>query len=718
MDIIKHSLTRIIFALFLSLTLSLAYADNDDITVNAGNDQAVSAGDTVLLSGTLTFEEDDDDKDKHKKHKKHKKHGKHGKHEKHKKHKKSHDDDGDDEITINWSQNSGTAVTILNPATLTPSFVAPSVTADENLGFTLSVSDDDGDLIASASVLVTVKAPVIPTSTITGRITSVDGTELANASINVLSAGSSLTTATTALNGQFSIELNANTQAVLQINLAGYAEQIVPVSSPDADGSVFFDITMIARGAVQTFSAVADATLTGTDGSSVSVLAGSFVDGNGIAVTGDINLTITPVDVSRPAALAAFPGEFSGTAEGATTDSTILSFGTVEFEFSQNGQPLQLAPGTTADVVIPMYFDVYQDGTAVALGDTIPLWSLNEETGIWLQEGVGTVIASAESPTGFAMQATVGHFSWWNCDVSANAARAIVTVTAPEAGTALIKARTMANIGWRPDTVETVATVGVPTQPLSVPSNGEVCFWAEITFNSGGLSTTPETCLIPPAGSLFNVSLASAVAGPVAITTTPAATAGVLDMVGFLGFPIERVQIQPTTLETLVNYTIISGSLPAGLTLNSVNTTRSEIVGVVAAVGSFSAVVQATDVDSNTDMITINYTVTADTPPPRLEGPQFPNIIFQEYTSTLAPTTSIDMNVYNQGGAATSWSLDFIPQFEQFEVPAWLSISADGILTIEGSCRFWQLDLTAINANGSSTIRLDIQDINCGEFAA
>ena len=76
----------------------------------------------------------------------------------------------------------------------------------------------------------------------------------------------------------------------------------------------------------------------------------------------------------------------------------------------QDEEELQLAPGKTAIIYIP----VYTSGTYA--GDKIPLWSVNEENGMWVQEGIGTVVNSDESPTGYALKAEAGHFSWWNCD--------------------------------------------------------------------------------------------------------------------------------------------------------------------------------------------------------------------------------------------------------------------------------------------------------------
>ena len=51
-----------------------------------------------------------------------------------------------------------------------------------------------------------------------------------------------------------------------------------------------------------------DGVLTGNDGASVAFAANSFVDSNGDLVTGNIQLTITPVDVANSVSL----GEFAG----------------------------------------------------------------------------------------------------------------------------------------------------------------------------------------------------------------------------------------------------------------------------------------------------------------------------------------------------------------------------------------------------------------------
>lgn len=693
MDLQNHWLAKIIFAIFFSLTVSQVSA-KDNITVisvDAGDDQVVNAGDKVHLKGVIEYT-------------KNKKNGHKKGSDKYHYNKKSFKNN--DNVVVKWIQDAGTTVDLKKSNRLKSKFYAPtSSVSGDLLVFTLTVSDADGNLLASDSVNITVMLPI---ATVSGRITTPDGNELADISIDILSSGTTLASETSGPNGGFSVDLAANSEVVLLLTGDGYADQVVPVRTPDTYGNIFLDITMLMRGFTQTFDADTDASLTGTDGASVSVTAGSFVDENGAPVTGDVELTITPVDISRSASVAAFPGEFSGVLEGEMDDSPIVSLGAAEYEFSQNGQPVHLETGQTADILIPIYIATYQDGTAIAVGDTIPLWSLNQDTGLWEQEGIGTVVASDYSPTGLAMVATVSHFSWWNCDVSMNAAQAIVTVFGPDTGTALIKARTNADIGWRPDTVDTVSAVGVPTAPLYIPSNGEVCFWAEISFDNGSNGTTLETCLIAAPNSTVSVDLIAPVAGPVNIYTIPAgASEDILDVTAYQGYPVDRVQLQPSTYETTVTYSIVAGALPPGLSLNIVNSVRAEITGTPTIAGNYTVQIQGTDADATTDTVTINYNVTLDVPPPLLA-----DYIEVPYPDIL-PTIE-DMSVHNTGGLAINWTLSYDPAQEQSPPPATLSLHpVTGILTISDSCIYWYGSIIASNASGSSEAYINVYDESC-----
>jgi hypothetical protein len=285
-----------------------------------------------------------------------------------------------------------------------------------------------------------------------------------------------------------------------------------------------------------------------------------------------------------------------------------------------------------------------------------------------------------------------------------NSARAIVTVNAPEAGTALIKARTTANIGWRPNAVDTVINVGDSSSPLPIPSNGEVCFWAEISFTSGNAATTPESCVTAAPNANVNVALAIQ-GGTLGLTATPDTNVST-----FINVAPLRIKIQPSTAETNVNYVIDSGSLPTGVHLNTINSTTAIISGTPTQAGTFNFSIKGTDVDGNNATIAITYTVIDSVPPP---------VLSNRYIRILADSLpfTINYNQYNTGGAVNNWSLTFRFNLEQSPPPEWISINpTTGVLTITTPTggvglygNYWSGFVRAENSTGFSEQQIQVQ---------
>lgn len=103
-------------------------------TANAGVAQTVSAGATVVLNGTA-----------------------------------SSDSDGSI-ASYAWTQTAGTAVTLNNPASAQPVFLAPQVSAVAALTFRLVVTDDRGAVSAASTVTVTVNPSAPGNATLTGFV--------------------------------------------------------------------------------------------------------------------------------------------------------------------------------------------------------------------------------------------------------------------------------------------------------------------------------------------------------------------------------------------------------------------------------------------------------------------------------------------------------------------------------------------------------------------
>ncbi len=222
--------------------------------------------------------------------------------------------------------------------------------------------------------------------------------------------------ATSNNSGVVSFSVAADKAGSIRLRKPGYAAQTVMLNIND--GRADFLATLGKRKAAVTVSADTPIDITGTSGAMVSLAAGALVDANGNPVTGDIQLSITPVDVSDDDELGVFPGAFAGTDINGNAAPIIMSYGTVEYQFSQHGNELNLAGGQSATIEIPVFIANHPDGTPIQIGDSGALWYLNETSGQWVQENVGTVVASVDSPTGMALQATVTHFSWWNHDIA------------------------------------------------------------------------------------------------------------------------------------------------------------------------------------------------------------------------------------------------------------------------------------------------------------
>lgn len=279
----------------------------------------------------------------------------------------------------------------------------------------LTVVDADGDR-DTATRSVTVEPgpqPVATDATLAGVVTDVTGAPLAGVAAEIVGASPA---ATTDAAGQVSLTgVASGVDLVVRLTRDGYAEQLVRTRIPAGTSSGRFEATLIQRRQAGTLDAGAGGRISGVDGTAISVPAGGLVDPAGDPVSGDVEVALTPIDIGDDAALGAFPGSFAAVRQDASP-TQLLTLGVAEFFLGQGGEALQLAPGSSAELTIPLYADQVEGG-AVSAGDSFPFWSLDEATGQWIEEGSGTVVASSASPTGLAFRITVSHLSWWNCDL-------------------------------------------------------------------------------------------------------------------------------------------------------------------------------------------------------------------------------------------------------------------------------------------------------------
>ncbi|KQT21910.1 hypothetical protein ASG31_00775 [Chryseobacterium sp. Leaf404] len=231
-----------------------------------------------------------------------------------------------------------------------------------------------------------------------GLVLATNGTAVSGATVTI---GSS--TVQTNAKGLFVIK-NASVKenfAYIKVTKAGFvngSRTMVPTS-----GSNRINIMMIPATTTSTVASGATATVSLPNGTKVK-FDGSFKDASGNGYTGNVNVSLFHLKPSDQYLNELMPGSLlaNNTAGNARIMET---FGMLHVQLTgASGQNLQIANGHTAEMTVAI--DAAQTSTAPA---TIPLWSFNETTGIWQEEGVATKVGSA-------YVGNVSHFSWWNCD--------------------------------------------------------------------------------------------------------------------------------------------------------------------------------------------------------------------------------------------------------------------------------------------------------------
>ena len=201
---------------------------------------------------------------------------------------------------------------------------------------------------------------------------------------------------------------------VVRIEKPGYMPAIVHLES--ITGASIHPITLLKRADKITFDSFDGATLIGADGASVTIAAESLVLPNGDKVTGEVDVYITPLNIEDPFQANAFPGAFFGQPLGNSPAADIISYGVVDITFMQGDSELQLQTDSLAEIDMPLYATIHPTGAAIQVGDSIPLWILDEDSGIWQQESLGIVYENPLSPKGLSMRAATSHFSTFNSD--------------------------------------------------------------------------------------------------------------------------------------------------------------------------------------------------------------------------------------------------------------------------------------------------------------
>lgn len=166
----------------------------------------------------------------------------------------------------------------------------------------------------------------------------------------------------------------------------------------------FVRTMLLTKTAAGTISSGNGGTVTTTDGATVTLPANAVVDaGSGVVYNGVVSVSVRVLPLNAESdRLFSVPGD----ARGINTDGHLKSLNmhaAIAVDLNGDaGQKLQLAAAARATVSMPV--DAALQSKAPA---TTTLWSLDEEKGIWKEEG--TLTKSGNHYTG-----QVSHFSFWS----------------------------------------------------------------------------------------------------------------------------------------------------------------------------------------------------------------------------------------------------------------------------------------------------------------
>lgn len=179
------------------------------------------------------------------------------------------------------------------------------------------------------------------------------------------------------------------------------------VFSASANNTNFVKLKLLQKTLIGNIDAAAGGNVNLPDNSKITLPAAAVVvKATNQPYSGSIKVYAAVIDPADADIAQIVPGSFQGN-DADNYRVLLKSYGmlAVELEGSSN-EPLQIASGKTARLRFNIPSSLRSSAPA-----TIPLWSVDEATGLWKQEG------SATKGSDY-YEGDVTHFSFWNCDIS------------------------------------------------------------------------------------------------------------------------------------------------------------------------------------------------------------------------------------------------------------------------------------------------------------
>ena len=268
--------------------------------------------------------------------------------------------------------------------------------------------DDDDDGGINPPELVEGRMEDIALS---GIVRDASGTPIEG--VSIVSGSSAATTNTDGFFefDQIQVVSVRNDRSVVRFSKAGYFDVVRSMDADDdaADGASW-EVVMCRKEnndftSIKTYSSSSDQTLQAGEMKIEMPQDGYKVDGTGTGYTGKVKSEMVYLDPNNERFAEMMPGGDLAAVRSDNSSVQLVSYGMTDLNmYAENGDKLQLKDGSKAKLTFPIPAGMGENPPA-----SIPLWSFNEKTGLWEEEGSAAL-------QGNVYVGEVAHFSWVNLD--------------------------------------------------------------------------------------------------------------------------------------------------------------------------------------------------------------------------------------------------------------------------------------------------------------
>ena len=244
---------------------------------------------------------------------------------------------------------------------------------------------------------------------LSGIVRDASGTPIEG--VSIVSGSSAATTNTDGFFefDQIQVVSVQNDRSVVRFSKAGYFDVVRSMNADDAEGASW-EVVMCKKEnndftSVKTYSSSSDQTLQAGEMKIDMPQDGYKVDGTGLSYTGKVKSEMVYLDPNNERFSEMMPGGDLAAVRSDNSSAKLVSYGMTDLNmYAENGDKLQLKDGSKAKLTFPIPAGMGENPPA-----SIPLWSFNEKTGLWEEEGSATL-------QGNVYVGEVAHFSWVNLD--------------------------------------------------------------------------------------------------------------------------------------------------------------------------------------------------------------------------------------------------------------------------------------------------------------